>query len=119
MRSPLDISIYAPAARPLTRQIAPNEKTDVPVKELSPHVERYRKGYGPQPGRRPSYWDRDILGARTNGEGDGNNEATLNENSEKTQKAMGESERTEDLTRAKPVTRGTENAKSGLRPQKG
>lgn len=127
--SPLDISIYAPAVRPLTRQItSPNEKTDLPVKELSPHVERYRKGYGPQPGRRPSYWDRDILGARANGEGDGNKEATLIENSEKNrswdsfgdaQKATGESERSEELIKAKPVTRGTENAKSGLRPQKG
>ncbi|MCJ1423803.1 hypothetical protein MMC29_001688 [Sticta canariensis] len=129
IRSPLDIPIYAPTVRPLTRQItSPNEKADLPVKELSPHVERYRKGYGPQPGRRPSYWDRDILGARANGEGDGNKEATLDENDEKNrsrdslgdaQKAMGESERSEELIKAKPATGGTENAKSGLCPQKG
>ena len=104
-----------------------NEMADLPVKELSPHVERYRKGYAPQQGRRPSYWDRDILGVRANGQSDGNKEATLNENSGKNrtwdsfgdaQKAVGESERSETVVEAKAVTRGTENAKSGLRPQK-
>lgn len=121
VRSPSDIPIFARSARRLSLTNFSNEDV-APVKELSPHVERYRKGYGPQPERRPSYWDRDILGARANGEGQGD-EGTVDENKDTEQfwndigderKVMGGGERSEELTRATTLVGGVENAKSGL-----
>lgn len=87
VRSPSDVPMFARSVGGLTRQIgASNADENTAVKELSPHVERFRKGCAPQPERRPSYWDRDILGTRANGEGDGDDgddEAALDENKEK------------------------------------
>lgn len=80
VRSPSEVPLFARSFRLLTGQINSSNEEDAPVKELSPHVERYRKGYGPQPERRPSYWDSDILSARANGQGegsDGDDEATM------------------------------------------
>lgn len=121
VRSPSDVPIFARSAIRLTQTNSSNEEM-APVKDLSPHVERYRKGYGPQPARRPSYWDCDILGARANGEGQGD-EDTVDEKKVTEQfwdgigderKVMGESERSENLTSAKTLVGGMENAKSGL-----
>lgn len=124
VRSPSEIPIFARSARHLTRQTgSSNEGEGATVKELSPHVERYRKGQGPPPERRPSYWDCDILGARANGDGDGDDEVNMDENTEKKQfwdrigdgrEVMGESEGHEELTKGKTPVGGVENVKSGL-----
>lgn len=126
VKSPSDIPIISRSANRLTDQInSSDEEEGAPVKELSPHVERYRKGYGPQQRRRPSYWDRDILRARANGEGDGDDgddEATVGKNKGKRwdnigdgRKVMGKSEHIEDLTKPKMLVGGGENVKLGLR----
>lgn len=124
VRSPSDIPAFARSVRLLARQTSSsNEGEGATVKELSPHVERYRKGQGPQPERRPSYWDCDILGARANGEGDGDDETGMDENKGEKQfwdgirdgrEVMGESEGHEELTKGKTSVGGLENVKSGL-----
>ncbi|MCJ1464234.1 hypothetical protein MMC07_002847 [Pseudocyphellaria aurata] len=123
VRSPPVIPNSAPSTRGLTRQMTSSHPEEVTaVKELSPQVERFRKGYAPHPERRPSYWDHDILGTQAYEEDDDDDESAIDENKKKKQggdtpgdgrKVRGESRRGEELPRTKSLIEGVGNDKSG------
>lgn len=74
--------------------------------QLSPDVERHRRGRGPRRERCVSYWDEDILQGEEPMDVDGDGETTMR----KGRRVLGESKEAVELTREKPFVEEARSA---------